>query len=356
MGGRAPAASCGHDHAVEYRARHRGRNGIVSGARAVFLFGETAAVPRRLRPMTTALPPSLRTSGVELDLSDRAFGFLHESRPADTVHDLHRRMDDDGYLYLRDFWPRAQVQRVRDSITGQLARLGFLEPGTPLDEARAIPGKEVGRAMGNPLDQRDPTLRDLVFGDALMNFFARFLGGPVRHFDFIWFRTKGHGLGSAIHCDLVYMGRGTHNLVTAWVPLGDVPLELGGLLVLEGSHRQAAKLQSYLSRDVDAYCTNQQDAADYASGKKWWDGTLSKNATALQQSLGGRWLTSPEFRLGDVVIFNMTLVHGSLDNTTDRMRLSTDTRYQLAAEPADERWVGERPAGHVTAMRRGRVC
>jgi hypothetical protein len=55
-------------------------------------------------------------------------------------------------------------------------------------------------------------------------------------------------------------------------------------------------------------------------------------------------------------MFNMTLVHGSLDNHTDRFRLSTDTRYQLTAEPADERWVGEKPPGHANAMRRGRVC
>lgn len=302
------------------------------------------------------LPARLCAHGVEIDSSEERFGFLQEAAVTESPAHLRGRLDEAGYVYLRDFWPRAQVQAVRDSLTGQLARLGFLAPGTPPDEARSIPGREVGRAMGNPLDQRDPLLRDLLFGPRLVGFFAEFLGGPIRHFDFIWFRTKGPGLGSPIHCDLVYMGRGTHNLYTAWVPLGDVPLELGGLLVLEGSHHQAAKLQSYLSRDVDTYCTNQADAAEYASGRKWWDGTLSKNAVALQQSLGGRWLTSPEFRLGDVVIFNMTLVHGSLDNQTDRIRLSTDTRYQLAAEPVDERWVGEKPPGHVTAMRRGRVC
>jgi ectoine hydroxylase-related dioxygenase (phytanoyl-CoA dioxygenase family) len=60
--------------------------------------------------------------------------------------------------------------------------------------------------------------------------------------------------------------------------------------------------------------------------------------------------------LGDVVIFNMQLVHGSLDNQTDRIRLSTDIRFQLAAESIDERWVGENPPGHSLAQRRGRVC
>lgn len=152
------------------------------------------------------------------------------------------------------------------------------------------------------------------------------------------------------------MGRGTHRLYTAWVPLGDVPLDMGGLLLLEGSHGKSTELQAYLSRDVDTYCENHDDAADFAAGRKWWDGTLSKDPTALQQSLGGRWLTAEEFKLGDAVIFNMTLVHGSLDNTTDRIRLSTDTRYQLASDPIDERWIGENPAGHTSAMKRGRVC
>lgn len=304
---------------------------------------------------TSVVPARLCAHGLPLDLSPQKFGFLHETQPDEPVDLLHRRMDEDGYLYLREFWSRAQVQAVRDSVTTQLARLGFLKPGTRPGEAH-FDNREVGRAMGNPLDQHDPLLRDLVFGARITDFFQSFLGGTVRHFAFIWFRAKGHGLGSPIHCDLVYMGRGTHDLFTTWVPLGDVSLELGGLLVLEGSHKKGEQLKSYLSRDVDDYCTNREDAADYASGKKWWDGTLSKNAPALQDSLGGRWLTSPEFRMGDAMIFNMTLVHGSLDNQTDRFRLSTDTRYQLATEPADARWIGEDPPGHATAQRRGRVC
>ncbi len=306
-------------------------------------------------PTVVQLPDQLCAMGVPLDLSPDNFGFLKESHADEAFDVLHRQMDEDGYLYLREFWNRDKVQAVRDSITGQLAKLGYLKPGTRPDEAR-FDGRELGRAMGNPLNQRDPLLQELVFGPRMMDFFSSFLGGQVRHFDFIWFRSKGHGLGSPIHCDLVYMGRGTHNLYTTWVPLGDVSLQLGGLLVLEGSHRKGEQLKPYLSRDVDDYCTNREDAAEYASGKKWWDGTLSKNAISLQQTLGGRWLTSSEFRMGDAMMFNMTLVHGSLDNQTDRFRISTDTRYQLAAEPADDRWVGENPPGHAVSQRQGRVC
>lgn len=62
------------------------------------------------------------------------------------------------------------------------------------------------------------------------------------------------------------------------------------------------------------------------------------------------------FELGDALLFGTKLVHGSLDNQTNRIRLSTDTRYQLADEPIDERWIGETPVGHGAAMKRGRVC
>jgi ectoine hydroxylase-related dioxygenase (phytanoyl-CoA dioxygenase family) len=232
--------------------------------------------------------------------------------------------------------------------------LGFLHPASLRDEARAVPGREVGRAMGNPLDQNDPALRALVFGDHIMSFFTRLLGGPARHLDYIWFRTKGPGLGSPLHCDWVYMGRGTHALFTAWIPLGDIDLKLGGYLALERSHLQQERLQSYLCRDVDEDCVGRDGQG--RAGAARWDGSLSKNAAALQRTLGGRWLTAEEFRLGDAVLFNMTLVHGSLDNQTDRIRLSVDTRYQLAADPVDERWVGQNPPGHATSMRRGRVC
>ena len=109
---------------------------------------------------SSLLPARLCAHGLPLDLSPEKFGFLHETHADEDVGTLHGRMDDDGYLYLREFWSRDKVQAVRDSVTGQLARLGFLKPGTPPDEAR-FDGREVGRAMGNPLSQHDPLLRDI---------------------------------------------------------------------------------------------------------------------------------------------------------------------------------------------------
>ena len=54
--------------------------------------------------------------------------------------------------------------------------------------------------------------------------------------------------------------------------------------------------------------------------------------------------------------FRMDTIHGSIDNATQRIRLSTDTRYQRSDEPVDERWVGENPIGHGPDAKIGRIC
>lgn len=75
------------------------------------------------------------------------------------------------------------------------------------------------------------------------------------------------------------------------------------------------------------------------------DGWLSKDPVDIVEKFGGKWATT-NFSAGDVIIFGMFMLHASLINTTNRYRISSDTRYQLAAEPVDERWIGRRPKGH----------
>jgi hypothetical protein len=80
----------------------------------------------------------------------------------------------------------------------------------------------------------------------------------------------------------------------------------------------------------------------------------------LREEWGGRWLTAPEYRMGDVLIFTMRTVHAGTDNETNALRLSTDSRYQRADAPIDERWIrgehGEDPVGHGTAAKQGKIC
>ena len=44
-------------------------------------------------------------------------------------------------------------------------------------------------------------------------------------------------MASRAHVDYSYLDRGSDQLVTVWIPLGDCPRPTGGLVYLEGSHR-----------------------------------------------------------------------------------------------------------------------
>jgi ectoine hydroxylase-related dioxygenase (phytanoyl-CoA dioxygenase family) len=192
----------------------------------------------------------------------------------------------------------------------------------------------------------------------MIELYERFLGEPVRHYDFTWVRAISPGTGTAPHCDHVYMGRGTSELYTAWTPLGDVSYELGGLMVLEKSHLHQPLRENYCRKDVDAFCSNRR-GDDWeqmgGGGNIRTGGWLSPHPAKLRNRLGGRWLTT-EYRAGDLLTFSTFLVHASLDNRTDHIRLSSDSRYQRASEPADERWIGPNPIGHGPQAKRGMIC
>jgi ectoine hydroxylase-related dioxygenase (phytanoyl-CoA dioxygenase family) len=298
-------------------------------------------------------PP--RSGAKYLERDESAFGFLRESSSASADFDgLRSRLAADGYLYLKGFFRRKDVLEVRKGILARMRDLNLILPSSDLLGAMANPGR---RTVFMPeLARNNRALESLIYGKEVMQFYASLLQGPVLHYDFTWFRPVGPGRGTAPHCDLVYMGRGTRRVFTMWVPYGDVSLQLGGLMVLEHSHLKSTLLRNYLSRDVDSYCIN-RPGADQAqtSDSLLWDGKLAKDPVSLRKKLGGRWLTA-EYAAGDMVTFCMTLVHGSLDNQTDEIRLSSDSRYQLATETVDDRWIGINPAGHTRAGKTGRIC
>src|SRR5690606_15777914 len=128
----------------------------------------------------------------------------------------------------------------------------------------------------------------------------------------------------------------------------------GGLMVLEGSNNHQRLKATYGMQDVDAFCENKPEARSW--GKRWGTGGhLRGNPNQIRRAIGGQWRTA-EYRAGDVLIFTIFTVHASLDNRSDRIRLSTDSRYQSADEPADERWIGPNPIGHSEAGKRGKIC
>lgn len=322
---------------------------------------------------TATTPLELRSRDRVLDSTPDALGDLLDSSPqlGDTAA-LRANLERDGYLFLRDFLVRDDVLLARRVILETLARNGHgIDPAYPLMEARHDPNRPIKAAdyRGLPAVTREnPGIVRLIAHGPLPELFRRLLGGEVRFFERIMLRILTPGpYGTPTHCDSVYMNRGTKQLYTAWTPLGDAPRTHGGLMVLERSHHIEKLRHEYSDLDVDAYCANHPDAIKWASGelryKGWksaadplvWSGQLAEDPVALRRELGGRWLTT-DYRTGDVLIFSIYTVHASLDNRSDRIRFSFDTRWQLASEPVDERWSGANPPGHSPEMLRGRIC
>ena len=162
-------------------------------------------------------------------------------------------------------------------------------------------------------------------------------GKEVRTLDYKWLRAVGLGENSGFHTDSVYLNKGSREGLTCWIPLGDIDLEMGGLCIVSGSHRDARYQkvrETYSNIDVDTAGIR---------GTGWF----TEDAREII-SYGCPLLTS-SFRMTDVVIFRLDTMHGSLSNhsTPARVRLSCDTRWYSASDPAgvDPRYMGEHPVG-----------
>jgi ectoine hydroxylase-related dioxygenase (phytanoyl-CoA dioxygenase family) len=100
-----------------------------------------------------------------------------------------------------------------------------------------------------------------------------------------------------------------------WTPLGDCPMQLGGLAVLPRSHQRG-------------FIEHHNDPAKKYAG----DGLTEQQIDADAAD----WVAG-DFAVGDFLIFHSYTVHKALPNVTaDRIRLSTDNRYQRAGDDIAE--------------------
>jgi ectoine hydroxylase-related dioxygenase (phytanoyl-CoA dioxygenase family) len=117
------------------------------------------------------------------------------------------------------------------------------------------------------------------------------------------------------HQDFQYI-RGAADTYTIWTPIGDCPIELGGLAVLRGSHRAGFIEHRFFKEKKYAGHGLADDQLPRNPGIEWHAG---------------------DFAAGDVLIFHSHTIHKALPNlTTDRLRLSTDNRYTRTGDAVSE--------------------
>lgn len=290
---------------------------------------------------------ALTSSGYAIRTDPCYFGELRSSN--DILHDrvaLCQRIDDEGYLLLRGLLNKEAVAAARHEIIEKLVAVGEIDTSRPIWKAFASGASRrdtIGKDAFEYTLRTGQALKTLCRSGEMIDFYQFLLGGTIYPPDYIWVRTMKPGRCTPAHIDWVFMSRGTRNLYTSWIPIGDVPSQHGGLMILEGSHKEVIH-DKYAHVDVDR---------DTHIEKPLRCGLLSKDPVEVQRHYGGRWLTS-DFQLGDVLVFSTFTIHCSLDNNSSgregTIRISCDTSYQLAAEPVDERWLGTDPAGHNQAF------
>lgn len=271
----------------------------------------------------------ITANGHPVNTADDAFGPLRSSSDIlDDAAALRRRMEVEGYLFFPGLLPRDDVLAARREILLKYATIGELDPTAPLMDAVFCADSAIDRVNLRAFSESVRSglaYERVVLHPKLMAMYERLLGGTPRAYDMRWPRFARPGEGCGFHCDGPYMNRGTDRLFSSWIPLGDISRIEGGLMLLEKTDRQQRLLEAYNNMDAD------RDNLE-------WIGT---DPEKLRKRFGGRW-RGADYRAGDVLTFSMRTLHGALDNNSPegRCRLSSDTRYQRADEPLDERWNG----------------
>jgi hypothetical protein len=277
----------------------------------------------------------ITSNGYTLDESPARMGRL-DPVPAEDRADRERlwsRLRRDGCLYLAGHLDPGLVEAFREYYFSVLTPTGLVEPGSD---------PRLGLGASGALDAA--LTRELLFGEivpgdeyaaltshpAIRDWFAWFLGDEVhlhrrkilRHI-----RPGENGIGTATqaHYDLLYLREGSERVLSMWIPLGDTPVELGGLAYLEGSHHWALAAE--------------REATARGSGERPPARSITADLPGLADRRDARWLLA-DYRAGDVMVHSAYVVHASTDNVDalGRVRLSTDIRYQRASEPIDWRW------------------
>ena len=285
--------------------------------------------------------PALVSNGFTLEATPERLGRLTESDPAEPIDLLRSRFGAEGYLLMKGLLPRAVVTGLRRKILLALKPLGLLVDGT--DPAEGI-YSGVDRRTGEAHKVLGAVVRWEAFealcgSGPVRRFFEAFYGGDVHlhRRKILRYTLPGDPSCTGAHYDLTYLRAGTANVSTAWIPIGDTPVEMGGLLYLEGSDAAGRAMEAAFAAKNAALPREERISA--YNRNMTAEGWVTKDLPSLARKLNARWLRA-DYQAGDVVVHSSYMIHAATLNNdlTRRIRLSTDIRYQSVSEKIDARW------------------
>lgn len=290
-----------------------------------------------LRP----LEHPLSSNGFTLSTSPERLGTLVPSDPTTPLATLQEQYRARGYLWLKGFFSRDEVLGFRHHFFAAFQSTGLLKSGA--DPADGIySGAPENKQQTNKVlmeQVRTAAYESFCLQPRLWKFYDAFLEGPsyLHKRKIIRYLTPGSDWATPAHYDLIYLRGGTDRVVSSWIPIGDIPLEMGGLIYLEGSDTKGRAMEAeFSSQNADLSPEERISAYNKNMAEGGW---VSKDLPSMANKFGTRWLAA-DYKAGDMVVHSPYMIHASTNNTdpSGRIRLSTDIRYQNVRDEIDARW------------------
>jgi Phytanoyl-CoA dioxygenase (PhyH) len=217
---------------------------------------------------------------------------------------MRQRLAGEGYLFFRGLLPVAGIGAAAVAVFNQLRQGGWADnQGAAAGRPRALTVKD---ALGDPAFRAaltSPAFNQIPYLGQLRRVVRMILGPRAFSYPSKVLRAvypehpqarRDVARGRYIHQD--YAVGGVQDMLTTWVPLIDIPVQLGGLAVLPGSQL----------------------------GPPLRPRVLSQNQAG--------WATT-SYRAGDALVFHSLTSHAALPNHATSLRLSGDFRWQRPDQP-----------------------
>lgn len=230
--------------------------------------------------------------------------------------ELRRRLQDEGYVFIKALLNRDRMLSLRHEMMTTIQQGGWLIAGTdPSDgianlSARCTEGDPGYTDVYHEIYKLE-NFHCIAHSPELLEVLEALMGRPVmphpQKIARLWFpQFTMHT--TPVHQDFVHF-QGNFETCTAWSPVGDCPIELGGLALLPGSHKVGQVLEHHFSLGAGGLSLD----------------TASESAD--HEEIDVPWHTT-NYEIGDTLFFPALTVHKALENVTeDRLRVSLDNRY-----------------------------
>ena len=232
--------------------------------------------------------------------------------------ELRSRFQQEGYLFFKKLQNPDKLRSLRIEMLGAIQHSGWFKNDFDIAEGRGDPSKACteGEEAYTRTIHEIQKLREFhaaghwhevlsVLGDVVQ---APILPHPSK-IARLWFPQYTEHT-TPFHQDFVHF-QSNFEVISVWTPVGDCPIELGPLAVIEGSHK--------VNKVVDHHFS-------LGAGNLKVD-SLEKRGI----------MRCNDFEIGDTLFFGCLMVHGALPNLTDDLlRVSLDNRYQQLGLPVTE--------------------